>query len=220
MFSRNAVSGPSKSRRRRVVLARPRCARRPQAPEHREPTFTYYPDGHVATEVAHDGLGHQFNESFNQAGSVTKAVVTNEADGSLVSDATYSYDANNTLRNREIVTADGTDSTWSFRANGTASASMQVKADGTQRIDTYNAAGSVTNSLTTDGDGNFVSVTTETYYADGHLKSFKVSNADGSGYSYGWADTSGNAEVVNSVSTTDSSGTTHAFAKQDNGWWT
>lgn len=184
-----------------------------------DPTFTYYPDGHVASEVSQDNQGHQFAESFNEAGQVTKVHAITVSDGSLYQDATYGYDTNGTLRNREIVGADGTDSTWTFRANGTTSAAMVVRADGTQRIDTYNAIGQATGSLTTDGNGDFVSLERETYYADGDLKSYAISKADGSGVAYGFDDSGPAPAQVISYAETSTDGTTHVFVRQDGGWW-
>src|SRR3954468_21675768 len=91
MFLRNAASVSPKSRRRASFAPGLDVLEGRKLLSVASPTFTYYPDGHVATEVAQDDKGHTFNDTFNEAGQVTHSHVTN-ADGSLFADATYGYD--------------------------------------------------------------------------------------------------------------------------------
>ena len=168
-------------------------------------TETFYPDGHVKTEVFSHGTGQPFtgytNTYSDSTGALTEAVYTGFTAGFASEDVTYNADASaHTVTVSGVTGAPYTAYTYTFGSGGKL---VETDFNGFS-----GAAGYTTERVINNADG---STTTATYRANGSMDTYAVSGITGAAYT---AYT--NSYNANGVLTeADYTGFTSGFASED-----
>jgi hypothetical protein len=195
IFSR-VTSGSPKSRPRRSLSPSVDALEGRRLLSTADPVITYFPDGHVQSEVDTGADGGTFSLTYDDAGHNLTFTAADPA-GKVEWTQDQSFTASGIMTSRVISysptfgNADlaGNTYAYTFRATtGTVSSASFTYADGSTASSTFNAAGQQTSEIETDGNGDLVSSSTFSYYADGHLKSFRTTNADNSGNGASFSD--------------------------------
>ncbi len=168
-------------------------------------TETFYPDGHVKTEVFSNVTGQPFtgytNTYSDSTGALTEAVYTGFTAGFASEDVTYNADASaHTVTVSGVTGAPYTAYTYTFGSGGKL---VETDFNGFS-----GAAGYTTERVINNADG---STTTATYRANGSMDTYAVSGITGAAYT---AYT--NSYNANGVLTeADYAGFTSDFASED-----